>query len=46
MPLAPRSGRKQPSETIVEPPAAKSILVGLEANENEAIHKGKYHVGE
>lgn len=40
MPLACRSERKHPNETIIEPTASMRILVSLEANEGETIHSG------
>lgn len=41
---AHQSGKKHHGDTTIKPLAAKQILVNLEANEGEAIHKGKYLV--
>lgn len=46
MPPVHRSDKKHPRDTTIEPSAAKRILVDLEANVVEAIHKGKYPVTE
>lgn len=46
MPPVHRSDKKHLRGTTIEPSVAKRILVNLEANVVEAIHKGKYPVTE